>query len=52
MTRNTMIKILSKARPDIPSDFWNDWTDDELSLQVGLVKSWMTQHAVDVSFAS
>ncbi|MDT2597661.1 hypothetical protein [Enterococcus dongliensis] len=52
MKRETMIKILTKARPDIPSDFWISWTDDELSLQVGLVKNWMTQHAVDAAFAS
>ncbi|MDT2604958.1 hypothetical protein [Enterococcus dongliensis] len=52
MKRETMIKILTKARPDIPKDFWDAWTDDELSLQVGLVKTWMTQHAVDAAFAS
>lgn len=51
MTRETMIKILSKARPDIPSDFWSGLTDYEISLQVGLVKTWMTQHAVDAAFA-
>lgn len=51
MSRETMIKILGKARPDIPSDFWKTWTDDELMSQVDLVKLWMTQHAREAAFA-
>lgn len=51
MSRETMINILSKARPDIPNDFWQGWTDEELMSQVELVKLWMTQHAREAAFA-
>ncbi|MGX7133121.1 hypothetical protein [Enterococcus songbeiensis] len=51
MARETMIKILSKARPDIPGDFWESWADDELANQVNLVKLWMKQHASEMAFA-
>ena len=51
MTRESMIKILCKARPDVPKDFWNVWTDDELINQVKLVKIWMDQHAREAAFA-
>lgn len=52
MTRETMIEILCKARPDIPKDFWSVWTDNELLNQVNLVKIWMEQHAHEACFAS
>lgn len=52
MSKETMIKILTKARPDIPSDFWTDWSDDDLLSQVNLVKLWMKQHAIESAFAS
>lgn len=51
MTRETMINILSKARPDISKDFWEGWEDDELANQVNLVKLWMKQHASEMAFA-
>lgn len=48
MSRQSMINLLIKARPDVPKDFWSVWTDDELTSQVNLVKLWMTQHAREV----
>lgn len=48
MSRQSMINLLIKARPDVPKDFWSIWTDDELTFQVQLVKLWMNQHAREV----
>ncbi|MDM8212818.1 hypothetical protein QUW13_02875 [Enterococcus hirae] len=50
MSRKTMIEILSEARCDIPKYFWDSWSDEELALQVNLVKIWMCQHAQDATF--
>lgn len=51
MTRQDMINILSKARPDVPKTFWSGWADDDIRLQVELVKNWMKQHAYEAAFA-
>jgi hypothetical protein len=50
MSRKTMIEILSEARCDIPKSFWDSWSDEELALQINLVKIWMCQHAQDAIF--
>ena len=46
-TRKQMLNFLTTARPDVSPDFWKAFDDENLRVQVKLVKKSIEQQSAD-----